>query len=145
MHMFTLEWSTVITPNGLSNPIVMGQQESIPMSMVKHTEWFHGSPFKLTTLRKGSTVTPVKELAMAFSHNPKSVSIETWTTGKGRRFRIKHNGEKDGYLYQVKVEAPVKDLEQHPGSTLATGEEMLTTRDLTLKLLEELPMRRNQG
>jgi hypothetical protein len=114
------------------------------MSMVKHAEWFHGSPLKLTILRKGSTVTPVMELAMAFSHSPLSVSIETWTTGTGRRFRIKHNGDDDGYLYQVLVENPTKDLEQHPGSTLAPGEEMLTTIDLELQLLAELPMRRSK-
>jgi hypothetical protein len=122
---------------------MLGKQAALPMSMARHAEWFHGSPHKLTVLRKGSTVTPVMELAMAFAHNPTDVSIETWTTRTGRRYRIKHNGNKDGYLYQVKVKQPTRDLEQHPESTLAPGEEMLTTRELVLELLEELPIQRN--
>jgi hypothetical protein len=82
------------------------------------------------------------ELAMAFSHNPGSVSIETWTTGTGRKYRIKHNGTQDGYLYRVMVDQPNSDLEQHPDSTLASGEEMLTTRELELELLRDLPIER---
>ena len=121
----------------------MRNEKILPMSMARHTEWFHGSPHKLTVLRKGSTTTPIMELAMAFSHNPKEVSIETWTTRTGRRFRIKHKGDKDGYLYRVKVTKPKRDLEQHPGSTLAPGEEMLTTRELALDLVKELPMQRD--
>jgi hypothetical protein len=41
----------------------------------KHMEWdynkawYHGSPLELKILRKGSTITQDRELAMAFSHS----------------------------------------------------------------------------
>ncbi len=115
------------------------------MSAEPHKEWHHGSPLVLNTLRTGSTVSPIMELAMAFAHNPRNVSLEVWTTRKGRRLRIKHDGRKDGYLYRVRVIDPESDLRQHPESTLAPGEEMLTRRDLKVELLRELPMPRPQA
>ena len=45
-----------------------------------------------------------------------------------------------GYLYSVSVSAPDTDLRQHPESGFARGEEMLTTRDLPVELIEELPL-----
>ena len=54
----------------------------------KHNRnYYHGSPLKLVVLRKGSTITPVKKLAEAFSHKPTKLSI--YADGK-----IKHNGKK---------------------------------------------------
>ena len=38
--------------------------------------WYHGSPYELTTIRKGSTITPNIDLARVFSHKPSCVSIE---------------------------------------------------------------------
>ncbi len=55
-----------------------------------------------------------------------------------RRVEIVHDGQMDGYLYEVQVSDPAVDLRPHPESTLAPGEEMLTTRELPVTLLESL-------
>ena len=113
------------------------------MTVKAHTEWFHGSPRKLVSLRAGSTVTPVLALAKAFSHKPDSLEIQVRkNTDSGQRhIEIKHNGTKPGYLYRVVVGEPSRDLKQHPGATGATGEEMLTTRELVLTFIDSLPVR----
>lgn len=119
------------------------QTDATPMTVKPHVEWFHGSPQKLTRLRAGSTVTPVLALARAFSHKPGSVDIqirENTETGQ-RRIEIRHNGTDPGYLYRVVVTDPARDLVQHPGSTGARGEEMLTARELALEFMEEVPVR----
>lgn len=114
------------------------------MTTKPHTEWFHGSPKKLTILHTGSTVTPVRILARAFSHKPEILSIEVnenEDTGK-RQYKILHNGTKYGYLHRVLVTHPETDLIQHPDSKGAPGEEMLTTHDLPLEFLEEVPLKK---
>jgi hypothetical protein len=103
-----------------------------------HTTWYHGSPFRLETLVAGSTVTPVIELAKVFSHKPAQVDLNVTGSGADRRVVIDHNGREFGYLYRVVVDDPKQDLEQHPGSGLAPGEEVLTTRELALEFIGEV-------
>ena len=116
--------------------------DPIPISLKEQTEWFHGSPQKLHTLLTGSTITPVKTLARAFSHKPEILSFEVAEKSSiGKRCcTIKHDGVKHGYLYRVMVEDPSIDIIQHPESNAAQGDEMLTTRPLKLEFLEELPL-----
>jgi hypothetical protein len=114
-----------------------------PMTLKAHTEWFHGSPRELVSLRAGSTVTPVLALAKAFSHKPSSVEIQVREDADSgqRHVVIKHNGTQPGYVYRVAVGEPSRDLRQHPSATGAPGEEVLTTRELALGFIEKLPVR----
>jgi len=57
--------------------------------------WYHGSPEKLSVLRKGSWVTQSKELAKAFSHKPSLISF-----GDDSQ-TVKHNGQQSGFLFIV--------------------------------------------
>jgi len=90
--------------------------------------WYHGSPLKLTTLHEGSTITQKRELARIFSHKPTLVSVSD-------NGQIKHNGTMPGYLYTVTDEIQLKDVVPHPRTTMAPGDEWLTTRELRLRLL----------
>ena len=103
--------------------------------------WYHGSPARLESLRTGSTVTPIIELARAFAHRPRKVSINVTENDEENRreVTIEHDGQRDGHLYEVEVGDPAADLKLHPESTMAPGEEMLTTRELKVRMLEELP------
>ncbi|HOF61334.1 MAG TPA: hypothetical protein PK251_04925 [Candidatus Latescibacteria bacterium] len=93
------------------------------------TAWFHGSPLRLTTLRKGSTITPDHDLARVFSHRPSLVSIKTGPHGF-----IKHSGTEPGFLYFVEVAAEA-DVIPPPTTTMEPGDEWITTRDLPLRLI----------
>lgn len=103
-------------------------------------EWFHGSPLRLSVVWKGSTVTPIIELARVFSHKPSRVDINVAERGGIRTVSISHTGTQDGYLYRVLVDDPDADLYQHPASVMAPGEEMLAQRDLPLEFICALPM-----
>jgi len=89
--------------------------------------WYHGSPFKLKTLRKGSTITQDRDLARVFSHKPTLVSIS--------ESGIKHDGKKPGFLYQISENIKANDVYPHPHSSMQEGKEWLTTRELRVKLL----------
>jgi hypothetical protein len=117
------------------------RERAEPISLERHTTWYHGSPLRLEVLTAGSTVTPIRQLAQAFSHKPTLVSITVHVTDASRQVCIEHDGERDGYLYQVRVADPEVDLRQHPGSRMAPGEEMLATRALPLQFLCHLPVR----
>jgi hypothetical protein len=91
------------------------------------TTWYHGSPYALTTLRPGSTITPDRHLATVFSHKPAVVSIDDDGA-------IRHNGVRAGYLYIVDEEVGPGDVCPHPRSSVAAGLEWLTTRELALRL-----------
>ena len=93
------------------------------------TAWFHGSPLRLTTLRKGSTITPDRDLARVFSHRPSLVSIKTGPHGF-----IRHSGTDPGFLYFVEVGTKA-DVIPHPTTTMEPGDEWITTRDLPLRLI----------
>lgn len=84
--------------------------------------WYHGSNKKFSLLREGSTITPNRALAEAFSHKPPILSCEADGT-------LLHNGKKYGYLYCI--DEPIdeeRDLYQHPRTTLEPGSEFLTAR-----------------
>ena len=90
--------------------------------------WYHGSPFQLTTLHKGSTITQDLELARVFSHKPTIVSI----SDDGR---IKHNGATSGFLYCIAEEIQPDDVCPHPRTSMEPGREWLTNRELRLRLM----------
>ena len=90
--------------------------------------WYHGSPLELTTLRHGSTITQNRDLARIFSHKPTLVCV--FDDGQ-----IKHNGTANGYLYTVAEEIEPGDVTPHPYTTMAAGDEWLTTREMRLQLI----------
>lgn len=101
------------------------------MSTLAGTRWYHGSPERLTLLRKGSWVTPFKELAKAFAHKPTLIS----QSDDGRT--VKHNGQLRGFLYVVSEPVGPQDVSYLPD----TGQtHWQTQRDLQVTLLAELPL-----
>jgi hypothetical protein len=90
--------------------------------------WYHGSPLQLTVLRSGSTITPERQLACAFSHKPTILCV----ADDGR---IQHNGKTPGLLYRIAEPVAPDDVYPHPRSTMPAGLEWLTKRDLRLELL----------
>lgn len=108
-----------------------------PMMLGSPTAWYHGSPRRLQFVKGGSTVTPVLELARAFSHKPTRVDVQI---GRDGLVCLQHNGTRHGYLHRVLVEDAARDLVQHPDSGFACGEEVLTTRDLPVEFLAEVPV-----
>lgn len=90
--------------------------------------WYHGSPEKLTTIRKGSTITQKLALARIFSHKPSLVSV----SDDGH---IKHNGAMPGYVYVVAEKVGAGDVAPHPRTSMAPGDEWLTNRELRVQLL----------
>ena len=121
----------------------MGKKETAPpMTLKPHAGWYHGSPKRLRMLAACSTVTPVMELAKVFAHKPRNVDIrirDNTETGE-HSVIITHDGSLPGFLYKVGVSDPATQLEEHPGSRAAPGEEMLTEVELPLEFLEELPV-----
>lgn len=92
--------------------------------------WYHGSPEELAVLRIGSTITQDRALAAAFSHKP---SLLVQDDG-----RIRHNGQRPGFLFAIAEPVNSDDIVLVPGSTMGSGQEWLTRRPLRLTLLERL-------
>jgi len=93
--------------------------------------WYHGSPERLTALRKGSMVIPFKEVAKAFSHKPSMLSM-------GDDFEnVKHNGRAIGHLYEVAETVGPDDLCCLEGTAQTHWQ---TQRDLQLRHLVVLPL-----
>lgn len=93
--------------------------------------WYHGSPKRLAALRKGSWVTPFKELAKAFAHKPTLIS----QSDDGQT--VKHNGRLRGFLYVVSEPVGPEDVSYLPD----TGQtHWQTQRDLQVALVAELPL-----
>lgn len=92
--------------------------------------YYHGSPFKIGTLKEGFDFTPFKELAIAFGSKPSHISINE---GK-----VSHDGIKyPVYLYQIDEDIKLeKDFINHPNSAFDKGMEFRTKRDLKLKLID---------
>jgi hypothetical protein len=90
--------------------------------------WYHGSPFKLTVLREGSTITQDKDLARVFSHKPTIVC-------RNENGSIRHNGENPGFLYCITEALSPDDVYPHPNSSMKEGKEWLTKRELRLSLI----------
>src|ERR687885_271879 len=94
--------------------------------------WFHGSPLHLTSLRPGSTITQDRELVRVFSHRPSLVVQDIDDAGTRR---IKHTGTQPGLLYRIAEELQAGDVHPHPETTMAPGQEWLTTRVLCVQLI----------
>ena len=93
--------------------------------------WYHGSNLLFEELRQGSTVTPLRALAEAFSHRPTLLCIEDDGI-------IIHNGAEDGYLYVIDEKISSGDVYPHPHTTMEPGMEYLTQRSLRVHLLCKL-------
>jgi hypothetical protein len=91
--------------------------------------YYHGSPSTIEILRKGSSITRNKKLAMAFSHKPSVLSI----SDDGE---IKHNGTKKGYLYKIVEELKQNDIIVHPSCKSNDTWEFITQRDLEIIEIE---------
>lgn len=99
------------------------------MRVTSDTIWYHGSPYEIDTLLTGSTVTPWRALAEAFSHKPPLLAIDDDMT-------ITHNGLAFGYLYRIaEPVVPGRDVIPHPRSSMGENLEYLTTRPLRLSLI----------
>jgi len=94
--------------------------------------WYHGSPFVLTSLLTGSTITQDRDLARIFSHKPALVSQDT--DDEGKRI-LKHTGNQPGFLYRIAEAVKPDDVYPHPQTTMGPGQEWLTTRPLRVELL----------
>jgi quercetin dioxygenase-like cupin family protein len=99
--------------------------------------WYHGSPYRLSALREGSTITRDRHLAEIFSHNPTIVSMEDDGT-------IRHNGAAAGYLYRVVDPVAEEDVYPHPRSSMAPGKEWLTRRELRIELIGPVQVREEE-
>jgi len=110
----------------------------------KNSEWFHGSPKGLSSIRSGSTITGNRILAMAFSHKPDHLHIEVEESGESclRTITLQQDGTRIGYLYRVILNDPETDTMEDPESVMFPGDEVLTVRELQVVLLEEVPLKR---
>lgn len=91
--------------------------------------WYHGSDCVFDVLLQGSTVTPWRALAEAFSHKPTLLGYDDDGA-------ITHNGTACGYLYVI--DEPVemgKDVYPHPRTTMTQNAEFLTARPLKVRLV----------
>jgi hypothetical protein len=101
------------------------------MSLKKQGTWFHGSPSKLKTLRKGSSITQIEKLAQAFSAKPSIVSVSD--DGK-----IRHDGKSKGRVYKVTERVTTDDIYRHPRSSWQKGWEWITKKEFKLEFLYEV-------
>ncbi len=100
-------------------------------------QWYHGSPYVLDSIRKGSTITQNINLARVFSHKPPCVSIDD-------NGHIKHNGSIEGYLYVIDEVISDDDVFVHPRTTMEKGLEWLTVRDFKVRLIEKTTVKDNE-
>jgi quercetin dioxygenase-like cupin family protein len=92
--------------------------------------WYHGSPYELTELLVGSTITQDRHLAEVFSHKPAIVSVDD-------NGAIRHNGTLPGYLYRIAEPVSAEDVAPHPRSSMAPGAEWLTQRSLRVERIAQ--------
>jgi hypothetical protein len=97
----------------------------------RNTPWYHGSPESLPILRKGSWVTQFKEMAKAFSHRPKLISLSD------DGLHVKHDGQQPGFLYMVAEPVAPEDV-AYLQNTAQTHWQ--TQRDLQVALVAALPI-----
>jgi len=107
-----------------------------------HMTWYHGSPAKLTHLKAGSSITPFSEIAKAYSHKPKHLELSVLDDAENELIHVEviHDGTKPGFVYQVMItdNNEMKKPEENQGPL---GEEMVTTQDVTLRLIGETEVR----
>jgi len=101
--------------------------------------WYHGSPFELTYILEGSTITQNADLARVFSHKPTTV----WITDENESC-FKHNGTQSGLLYSIAEDVKMDDVYPHPNSSMAEGLEWLTNRDLRVALIYKTEVREEE-
>ena len=99
--------------------------------------WYHGSPYELTSIRAGSTITHDRDLARVFSHKPPIVSL----ADDGA---LKHTGTLPGYLYRINEPVEPEDVYPHPHSSMPAGKEWLTRRELYVTLLGPTEVREEE-
>jgi len=90
--------------------------------------WYHGSPYELTVIRAGSTITRDRDLARVFSHKPPIVSMSDGGS-------LRHTGTMPGYLYRIAEPVAAEDVYPHPNSSMPPGAEWLTRRELCVALI----------
>jgi hypothetical protein len=105
--------------------------------MPDNQTWYHGSPYKLTSIRAGSTITQDRDLARVFSHKPPIVSM-------GDDGTLRHTGTLPGYLYRIDEPVAPEDVTPHPRSSMPPGAEWLTRRALRLALLDPTEVREEE-
>jgi len=93
--------------------------------------WYHGSPEKLTVLRKGSWVTQFEPMAKAFAHRPTLISLGDNCVD------VKHNGQWPGFLYVVSEYVSPEDV-TYLYDTARTHWQ--TNRDVQVRIVTELPL-----
>lgn len=93
--------------------------------------WYHGSPERLSVLRKGSWVTQFREVAKAFSHKPTLMALGDDCIA------VKHDGKVPGFLYVVSEPLGHQDV-TYLRNTAQTHWQ--TERDLQIRLVAELPI-----
>lgn len=93
--------------------------------------WYHGSPHKLSVLRKGSWITQFKEVAKAFAHKPSLMSLADDCQ------TVKHNGTLPGFLYTVAEKIGPPDISELPDTAHT---HFRTQRELCVDLVAELPV-----
>ncbi len=94
--------------------------------------WYHGSNEVFSELKTNSTITPWKELAEAFAHQPNTLEYDEHGV-------IRHNGTQKGYLYIIDEPITIGiDVYQHPRTTMDKNAEFLTKRPLKVKMICKL-------
>jgi hypothetical protein len=99
----TLDRLHLVTLNDERTHIERGREFLLGAS----PSWYHGSPYELTSLRAGSTITQDRHLAEVFSHKPAIVCINDDGS-------IKHTGQLPGFLYRVAEPVAPEDAYAHP-------------------------------
>jgi len=121
----------------------MDGEDYPPYVSAEKGQWFHGSPARLSIIRSGSTITRNRTLAIAFSHKPTRVHIEVMENDESvlRTVTLKQDGTRKGYLYRVILDNSENDTMEDPESVMFPGDEVLTTRELRVELLEEVTVK----
>lgn len=94
--------------------------------------YYFGTNQKIEKIKKGMVITPSRDLAIAYAHKPKTISINDK--------KVYHDGKKvPGYLYKIDEPLVVgEDIFQYYASKFDDGYEMLTKRELKIKLVKTI-------
>lgn len=90
---------------------------------------YHGSQQKLTVLQAGNSITQNPAVARAFSH--RRSLVPQYEDGS-----VKHDEVITGYLYVVTESIHPGDIYPHPHPVNESRWEWLTTRELSVRLVE---------
>lgn len=105
-------------------------------------KWYHGSPAKLRILNAGSSITPFIEVAKAYSHKPERLELSFLEDTEKNliNVEVKHDGRRPGFIYQVMITDP-NELRKPDENLGPLGEEMVTTGQVSLMLIEKTQVR----